>query len=657
MGDQRAREGADQAEAQAFVRTLLEDVRALEVMLEGGYFEEGVRRVGAEQEMFLIDRRGYPAPAGPEVLARLDDSRLTSELARFNLEANLTPRALGGGCLRAMEAELVEILGLARSAAAECDADVMLCGILPTLRRGDLTLSNMAPGPRYEAMNRAVTGARGAEFRVHIKGTDELDVTHDNVMLEACNTSFQLHYQVCPATFAAAYNVAQLVSAPLLAASVNSPLLFGRRLWAETRVALFEQSFDGRSPAHAERGAPPRVCFGERWVDGSVLEIVREDVARFRVLLVSAERDDDPFDVLARGGLPGLSALRTHNGTVYRWNRPCYGVYQGKAHLRVEARALPAGPSVVDEMATAALFFGLMAAGLKAYGEAAKRLPFDEAKRNFVAAAREGLDARFAWLDGRSYTAADLVRAELVPLAREGLAAAGVDQADVDRLLDVVDERAASGRTGAAWALGSLAAMGDEGTPDGRMRALVKATLARQRGGDPAHRWAPAAEGELGEALEACETVGQFMTTDLYTLRPDDILDLARSVMDWQHIHHLPVEDDEGRLVGMITKEVMSAALETERGPVSVSSLMDHHPASVPPDTPTVEAMRLMRERKASGLAVVEGGRLVGLVTERDLLSVVERLLDDREAPVSSGTQAAPKATPSGRFRAWAGGS
>ncbi|HEU4405769.1 MAG TPA: CBS domain-containing protein [Polyangiaceae bacterium] len=655
MGDQRVREGADRAEAQAFVKALLEDVRALEVMLQGGYFEEGVRRIGAEQEMFLVDRRGYPAPAGPEVLARLGDARLTSELARFNLEANLTPRTLGGGCLRAMEAELGEVLGLARAAAAECDADVVLCGILPTLRRGDLTLANMAPCPRYEAMNRAVTRARGDEFRVHIKGTDELDVTHDNVMLESCNTSFQVHYQVCPATFAAAYNVAQLVSAPLLAASVNSPLLFGRRLWAETRVALFQQSFDGRSPAHAERGAPPRVFFGERWVDGSVLEIVREDVARFRVLLVSAERDDDPFDVLARGGLPGLRALRTHNGTVYRWNRPCYGVYQGKAHLRVEARALPAGPSVVDEMASAALFFGLMAAGPSAYGDVARRLPFDEARRNFVAAAREGLAARLAWLDGRAYGAADLVRAELVPLAREGLAAAGVDRADVERLLGVVDERAATGRTGAAWALESLARLGGEGSGDGRMRALVKATLARQRGGQPAHRWAPAETGEVGDALGACETVGQFMTTDLYTLRPDDILDLARSVMDWEGIHHLPVEDDGGRLVGMVTKEALCAALEGERGPVAVSSLMDRRPAAVAPDTPTVEAVRLMRERKTSGLPVVEGGRLVGMVTERDLLAVVERLLDAPEAPAASGTRAVAGA-PGTRLRAGTGG-
>ncbi|HEU4533870.1 MAG TPA: hypothetical protein VFS00_07115, partial [Polyangiaceae bacterium] len=364
--------------------------------------------------MFLVDRRGYPAPVGPEVLARQDDPRLTSELARFNLEANLTPRAFGGDCLRAMEAELGELIGLARRGAAAHGAEVLLCGILPTLRAGDLTLANMAPSPRYEAMNRAVTRARGGEFRVRIEGVDELEVAHDNVMLESCNTSFQLHYQVDPAGFAGAYNVAQLAAAPLVAAAANSPLLFGRKLWAETRIALFQQSVDGRSPAQLARGAPPRVYFGDRWVDDSVLEIVREDVARFRVLLVSSGRDD-PREALARGGPPGLDALRTHNGTVYRWNRPCYGVHEGAAHLRVEARALPAGPSVLDQMATAALFFGLMAAGPEEYRDVAVRMPFDAAKRNFVAAAREGLDARFVWLDGTSYDAADLLRAELVP--------------------------------------------------------------------------------------------------------------------------------------------------------------------------------------------------------------------------------------------------
>ncbi len=615
MGDQQARDG-DGAEGRAFVRALLEDVRALEVMLEGGYFEAGVRRVGAEQEMFLVDARGYPAPVGPEALARQGDPRLTSELGRYNLEANLTPRALEGGCLRAMETELGEVLGAARAAAAGCGADVLLCGILPTLRPGDLTLDNMAPGPRYAAMNRAVMGARGEEIRVHIEGVDQLDFAHDNVMLESCNTSFQLHFQVGPAAFARAYNVAQLVTAPLLAAAANSPLLLGRRLWAETRVALFQRSFDGRSRAHAARGAAARVCFGERWVESSVLELVREDVARYRVLLVAAEREEDPFDVLARGDLPGLAALCTHNGTVYRWNRPCYGVYAGAAHLRIEARALPAGPSVLDEMATAALFFGLMVAAPGAYGDVSKRMPFDDAKRNFVAAAREGLGARLAWLDGASYGAAELVRSELVPLARQGLADAGVDVGDAARLLAVVDERAAAGRTGASWALDSLAAMGGGGRAEGKMRALVKATLARQRGGEPAHRWAPAEEGEGGGAGEGAATVGELMATDLFTLRPDDAVELARAVMRWQGVRHLPVEDDEGRLAGLLTE---GAAGEAAGGDVSVASVMERRPPTVSPDTPAAEALGLLRERAVTGLPVVEGGRLVGLVTERDL--------------------------------------
>jgi CBS domain-containing protein len=621
MGNQRVREGTGRGEARAFIGALLEDVRALEAMLEGGgpFEAEGVRRVGAEQEMFLVDRRGYPAPVGPEVLAQQRDSRLTSELGRFNLEANLTPRRLEGDCLRAMEAELVEVLGVARRAAAGCDADVLLCGILPTLRRSDLTLGNMAPSPRYAAMNRAVAGGKRTQFRVSIEGTDELDVAHDNVMLESCNTSFQLHYQLGPAGFARGYNVAQLVSAPLLAASANSPVLFGRRLWAETRIALFQQSVDGRSAAHAERGARPRVCFGDRWLDGSVIELVREDVARFRVLLVSAERDEAPFEVLARGQAPELSALRTHNGTIYRWNRPCYGVQGGVAHLRVEARALPAGPSVVDEMASAALFFGLMAAAPEAYGDVSARLPFDEARGNFVAAAREGLEARLAWLDGATYAAADLVRSELVPLARQGLAACGVDAGDAARLLDVVEERASVRRTGASWALDSLAAMGSEGNADGRMRALVKATLGRQRGVEPAHRWPLAEEREGGDVGEGGATVGQLMATDLYTLRSDDPVEFARSVMAWRGIGQLPVEDDEGRLVGLVTQKAVRAACEAGGELAAVSSLMDPRPATASPDTPAAEARRLLRERGASALPVVEEGRLVGVVTGGDL--------------------------------------
>ena len=283
---------SDGTKLRAFMRLLLGDVQALEKLLEQGRLETGVRRIGAEQEMFLVDGAGRPARIAAEVLARLKHPSLAPELALFNLEANLQPRVFGGSCLREMEEELRELLGKASDAAGEEGGSILLTGILPTLTTADLGLDSMTPDPRYLALNRAITDLRGGRFHFRIKGLDELDATHENVMLESCNTSFQIHFQVAPDEFARFYNLAQAITAPVLAAAVNSPLLLGRRLWHETRVALFQQSLDARSPTHQARGQRARVSFGDHWVKESVLEIFREDIARFRVVLATELEED-----------------------------------------------------------------------------------------------------------------------------------------------------------------------------------------------------------------------------------------------------------------------------------------------------------------------------------------------------------------------------
>ena len=360
----------DEQKSQAFMKALLKDLRALESMIETGRFETGVARIGAEQEVFLVDCNLRPAPISLEVLDHAKDSRLTTEIARFNLEANLTPLPLTAGCFQQMERELNELLSLVRKSAETFGADVLLSGILPTLQKSDLTLENLAPFPRYSQLNEGLMRLRGGPFSIHIKGLDELQITHDNVMMESCNTSFQVHFQTGPAEFADAYNMAQAITAPVLAAAVNSPLLFGHRLWHETRVALFQHSIDSRSRSQLARSQPTRVSFGNCWLKSSVTELLHDQISRFRPIMI-AQPDEAPFQVLARGEVPLLSALRMHNGTVWRWNRACYGVADGIAHLRIENRALPSGPTVKDEMANAAFFVGLMVALPKEYGEIA----------------------------------------------------------------------------------------------------------------------------------------------------------------------------------------------------------------------------------------------------------------------------------------------
>ncbi|MEX1368387.1 MAG: glutamate-cysteine ligase family protein, partial [Nannocystaceae bacterium] len=453
-----------------FVKALLDDVNALEQMLEDEMFETGIRRIGAEQEMFLVDRTMGPASVAMELLEQTSDERLTTELARFNLEANLTPHVYGGDCLRVLERELHEVVDEARRAAAVCGADVLLAGILPTLRKTHLGLDNMCPIPRYHALNRAMTKLRGGDFHVVIKGLDELETTHDNVMLESCNTSFQIHFQVAPKEFARLYNVAQAVTAPVLAAAVNSPVLLGRRLWNETRVALFQRSVDARSSHHQSRGLRPRVSFGDSWIRDSVLEIFREDIALFRSVLGQQDYHSSRAD-LAAGRIPKLQALRLHNGTVYRWNRACYGwSATDKPHLRIENRVLPAGPSIVDEVANAAFYFGLMSGVTAEYEDISKVMEFDDAKNNFFAAARHGMGAQFHWVGGETITASALILDRLLPLAREGLRLSNIDEEDVARYLDIIEQRARTQTTGASWALRSLAGMASTTSVDQRHR-------------------------------------------------------------------------------------------------------------------------------------------------------------------------------------------
>lgn len=633
MGDTQT-ERRNEETMRAFMKAVLDDVHALERMIEAGMFETGRRRIGAEQEMFLVDQAMRPRPVAVEVLAEVQDPRVTTELARFNIEANIQARLYGGDCLRQMETELTEVVEVVRQGAARHGADVLLTGILPTLRKTDLGLHNMTPNSRYESLNQALTHQRGGDFHIDIKGTDELQITHDNVMLESCNTSFQVHFQVAPDEFARLYNVAQAVTAPVLAAAVNSPVFLGQRLWQETRVALFQLSVDERSTTHQSRNFPPRVTFGSGWVRESVLEIFREQIARFRILLAT-DLAESSIDVLRRGQVPELRALRIHNGTTYRWNRACYGISDGVPHLRIENRVMPSGPTVVDEVANAALFFGLMSAFVDAYPDISKVMEFDDARMNFFEAARHGLHAQFRWVGGKIHSASDLLSTHLLPMARDGLSKAGIDAADIDKYMGVMEERVRSGKTGSQWMLRSLADIGQQSTRDIRERSVTAEMLERQRAGRPVHEWQYGALRQDDDwQRHGYRTVGQIMSTDLFTVHPEDLVDLAASVMDWEHIRHVPVEDEHGRLVGILTHRALLRYMARNRGgtspgaPVAVRDIMKHGPLAVPPDTLTVDAIRLMRKHQIGSLPVVDGDKLVGIITESDLLDVSARLLE-----------------------------
>lgn len=632
MGEADVQATDDPERRRVFMRRVLDDVRALERMLEEGMFETGIARIGAEQEMFLIDSGQRPALKALEVLQEVDDPHFTTELAQFNLEVNLDPVVLGPNSLSILQGQLDEMLAKVRGAAARVGAEVLLTGILPTLDKSDMGIENMTPIPRYAALAKAVRELRGDDFTLHIKGRDEITLQHDSVMLEACNTSFQVHFQVAPERFASLYNLAQAVTAPVLAAATNSPLLFGRRLWKETRIAVFRQSVDTRRPVAHRRHAPPRVNFGDRWLNDSVLEIFREDIVRFR-LLVDAELDEDPFIRLGAGEPPSLKALRLHNGTVYRWNRPCYGINDGKAHLRIENRILPAGPTVVDEVANAALWLGSIKALDNEIGDIRPHLRFGAAKENFLSAARLGIRAHFRWLDDSAGSATEILLTELIPRARSGLRDLGIAPDEADHYLDVVEERVRHGQTGSRWMLKSLASMDDSIPHAERLAALTAATLKHQKDGQPVHTWPLVAFDPQNGREQHYALVGSLMTTDLFTVNENDVVDLVASLMDWKHIRHVPVEDNDHQLVGLVTHRTLLRSLAEHHGkpasPIAVADVMEKDVLTVTPKTSSLEALKCMREHRVACLPVLENGRLVGILTERDFMGIAGELLED----------------------------
>jgi CBS domain-containing protein len=616
-----------------FMRALLADLRGFEHMLERGLFEEGVSRIGAEQEAFLIDAGGHPAPASMEVLAKIDDPHFTTELGLFQLEINADPLPFSGDSLSRMEKQLQKLVGIGRTAAAQLGLDLVLTGILPTLRKTDLGPEGMTPLPRYRALNEATTRLRGEAYFIDIRGIDELRAQHDSVMVEACNASFQVHLQVGATGFAHAYNVAQMIAAPVLAAAANSPLLWGRRLWAETRIPLFEQAVDSRHSSQARQMAP-RVTFGNRWVRKSILEIYREDIARFRAL-VGSDRDEDPMAALDAGRLPALTALRLHNGTIYRWNRACFGVTDGKPHLRIENRVLPSGPSVLDEVANGAFWLGLMKALPEAIEDVPRAMDFEHARHNFVTAARHGLAAPMVWLAGEEIAAPKLILERLLPLAARGLDQAGIEPKDRDRYLGVIERRVATGRNGARWMLFSLGSMKDHGTQAERLNAVTLATVKRQKSGLPVAEWEPATLDEGGGWKNNYLKVEQFMTTDLFTVHADDPVDLVARLMEWEKIRHIPVEDSEHRLVGLVSYRALLRLLASTDGAsrwheIAVAEIMKKDPITVSPTMTTLRAIEVMRENRVGCLPVVSEGRLLGVVTEDDFMDIAGQLLEER---------------------------
>ncbi len=489
MGEEIGTESFSDDDHARFAARCREGVGALGRLVERPGFGDGPPSMGVEVEIGLVDAHARPAPVNREVIAAAGDPDLDVELDRFNLELNTPPVALAGRPLGAIHDGLVEGLGRVAAAAAPIGARPITVGILPTLRRDDLGAAAMTDSPRFRALQAGLRGLRGGPFEIGIDGDEPLLLDWDDITLEGAATGLHVHLRVPPGAYAAVFNAAQIAIAPALAIGGNSPLLLERLLWAETRVALFGQAVDDRAPIGAA-WLPSRASFGHGWIGGPI-EPFAESVA-LHVPILPVVGDQDPLAVEAAGGTPGLDELRLHHGTVWRWNR-AVAALGDDPHLRIEMRALPAGPTVADMTANAALLVGLTMALAPQTSWMCRSLPFDLARRNFYAAARHGMDATLLWPSSeapspRPWRAPELLR-HLLPVARAGLTGMGVAPDDADAHLAVIAERVETGMTGALWQRRTLARLETAMSRRDALAAMTEAYIARCASGAPVSSW------------------------------------------------------------------------------------------------------------------------------------------------------------------------
>ncbi|MBF9073581.1 glutamate--cysteine ligase [Streptacidiphilus fuscans] len=496
MGEKVAAGNADLADRQLYRRKLRQCVDALRLLLEEDRFDRPRAMMGLEIEINLADEDGLPTMRNESVLESIASGDFQTELGQFNIELNSAPHRLGGRVLEELREELVVGLAYADRRAAREGARIVTVGILPTLTTDHAVLDNISAGDRFRLLNDRILAARGEDITLDIQGVERLRVDAVSIVAEAAATSMQMHLQVTPRRFAGVWNAAQALTGAQLALGANAPFLFGRELWRETRPILFEQACDTRPAELKSQGVRPITWFGERWVD-SVVDLFEENLRYFPSLLPICD-EEEPLKTVAAGGIPRLRELRLHNGTVYRWNRPVYDVADGVPHLRVENRALPAGPTVVDTLANAAFYYGLVRALADQSRPVWHRLPFELAAENFHTGARLGIDAELWWPRGGRRSgglvrtpARELVRSELLPLAYKGLDAWGVDPVDRDRYLGIIEGRCRTGINGAAWQSAvfhdGLERQGLDRGP--ALAAMTRRYMELSRGGEPVHTW------------------------------------------------------------------------------------------------------------------------------------------------------------------------
>jgi CBS domain-containing protein/gamma-glutamylcysteine synthetase len=621
MGSQSVRAITTKKDRKDFVKHLLNDVAAFEHMVANNLFEANIQRVGAEQEICIVKNDYTPSYNALDILTNVNDDHFTTELGLFNLEVNLDPHLLTDYCFSDIEKELLGFMQLANDEANKIEANkIILAGILPTLRIKDLDFKYITPHKRYKTLNNVLKGIRGDEFKLHIQGVDEMKLRHKSILFEACNTSFQVHLQIDVSNAIDMYNWSQAIAGPVLSVMTNSPILLGRELWSETRIALFQQSVDVRNKSHILRGQKPRVSFGSSWVKNSIVELFMDDIVRYAPI-VTSDFEADAMVELRKGIMPEMKALNLHNGTLYKWNRLCYGVHKNVAHLRIENRYIPSGPTVKDEIANALFWVGVMQGMPKAYKKIWKQIPFKEAKGNFINAARTGIESHFVWF-GKEISAVDLAKNILLPMAREGLKKSNVNENDITQYLGIIEARIDKRQTGSKWITRNKRILSAFYSNYEVNSLLTKKMYEYQQKNIPIHEWKDF--DEFPEEIEGSKNKAyKIMSRELYVVHEHDLIELVKKIMEWKHIHHVPVVDTNNKMIGMIDYTAFSKLdfRLSKNKELVAKQIMNQNFVCIHPDTELEKMHVLMSENSISSLAVIHDDELVGIVTSTDLLN------------------------------------
>ena len=491
MGIEIDRTDFTSSDYRRFYDALLGNLASLEDLLAAPDFGAGAGSIGAELEMYIVDRDGFPLHLNQEIHEAAGDPQLTLELNRYNLEYNLMPCALSNRPFAAIEEEIINKLAYVGEVAEDVNGRVVPIGILPTLRQSDLGARCVTDRKRYHALVKQLL-RRSANFRIDIDGEDPLQLDMADITLEGANTSFQIHYRVQPSNFADTFNAIQLMTPLAMTVAANSPTLFGHKLWHETRIPLFKQSIDTRQVDRYSWKEPARVNFGQGWVRRGALELFSEVVQIYPPLLPVCAPPLPPERDQVQDRTPALAELRLHQSTVWLWNRPVYDNVDG-GHLRIEMRALPAGPTAVDMAANAAFLIGL-AEGVRAdINHVLPAIPFGIAEYNFYRAAKHGLDARLVWpgsrQSGYDEQPVSAIVASLLPTALEGLVSIGISSAEAERYLGVIERRLERRQTGATWQLAKLSALQNTMPMEAALHAMLEEFIILSRENLPVSEW------------------------------------------------------------------------------------------------------------------------------------------------------------------------